>query len=215
MEVWSKRKDRKKKISVPLFPGYLFVEASLDNEIKLAILKTSGVVRILGTKENAEPLPVPEAKIMAIQRITDEKVEMFSMQYPKTGEPVRIMDGPFAGIEGTVIKSDLEKELFVISIDMMQRSVAIKVEGFQIAKIWSSFLRWHESTISQQAVEVWNEHHYSAASYGKINSRPAAAELNLKILDILNIMRKIASAESNWITGKNWFGDMYWKDISR
>jgi len=135
MEVWSKRKDRKKKISVPLFPGYLFVEASLDNEIKLAILKTSGVVRILGTKENAEPLPVPEAKIMAIQRITDEKVEMFSMQYPKTGEPVRIMDGPFAGIEGTVIKSDLEKELFVISIDMMQRSVAIKVEGFQIAKI--------------------------------------------------------------------------------
>ena len=50
MEVWSKRKDRKKKISVPLFPGYLFVEASLDNETKLAILKTSGVVRILGKK---------------------------------------------------------------------------------------------------------------------------------------------------------------------
>jgi len=135
MEVWSKRKDRKKKISVPLFPGYLFVEASLDNEIKLAILKTAGVVRILGKKENAEPLPVPDAKIIAIQRIMDKKVEMFSMQYPKAGEPARIMDGPFAGIEGTVIKSDLEKELFVISIDLMQRSVAIKLEGFQIGKI--------------------------------------------------------------------------------
>jgi transcription termination/antitermination protein NusG len=135
MEVWSKRKDRKKKISVPLFPGYLFVEASLDNETKLAILKTSGVVRILGKKENAEPLPVPEAKIIAIQRITDKKVEMFSMQYPKTGEPARIMDGPFAGIEGTVIKCDPEKELFVISIELLQRSVAIKLEGFQIGKI--------------------------------------------------------------------------------
>lgn len=135
MEVWSKRKDRKKKISIPLFPGYLFVEASLDNETKLAILKTSGVVRILGIKENAEPLPVPEEKIIAIQRIMDKKVEMFSMQYPKAGEPARIMDGPFAGIEGTVIKSDLEKELFVISIDLLQRSVAIKLEGFQIGKI--------------------------------------------------------------------------------
>lgn len=135
MEVWSKRKDRKKKISVPLFPGYLFVEASLDNETKLAILKTPGVVRILGKKENAEPIAVPDEKIMAIQRIMDKKVEMFSMQYPKTGEPARILDGPFAGIEGTVVKSDLEKELFVISIELMQRSVAIRLEGFQISKI--------------------------------------------------------------------------------
>ena len=135
MEVWSKRKDRKKKLSVPLFPGYLFVEAALDNEIKLAILKTPGVVQILGKKENTEPLPVPEEKILAIQRIMDKKVEMFSMQYPKEGEPARILDGPFAGIEGTVIKSDLQNELFVISIDLMQRSVAIKMEGFQICKI--------------------------------------------------------------------------------
>ncbi|MCK7477834.1 MAG: hypothetical protein M0C28_10660 [Candidatus Moduliflexus flocculans] len=91
---------------------------SLDNETKLTILKTAGVVRILGKKENTEPLPVPEAKIIAIQRIMDKKAEMFSLQYPKAGEPARIMDGPFAGIEGTVIKSDLEKELFVISIDL-------------------------------------------------------------------------------------------------
>ena len=135
MEVWSKRKDRKKKISLPLFPGYLFVEASLDNETKLAILKTPGVVRILGKKENAEPIPVPDDKIIAIQRIMDKKVEMISMQYPKAGEPARILDGPFAGIEGIVVKSDLEKELFVISIELMQRSVAIKLEGFQISKI--------------------------------------------------------------------------------
>jgi transcription termination/antitermination protein NusG len=135
MEVWSKRKDRKKKISVPLFPGYLFVEAALDNETKLVILKTVGVVRILGKKLNAEPLPIPDEKIIALQRIMDKKVEMFAIQYPKVGEPARIMDGPFTGIEGTVVKSDPEKELFVITFDLMQRSVAIKLEGFQISKI--------------------------------------------------------------------------------
>jgi transcription antitermination factor NusG len=136
IEVWSKRKDRKKKIVIPLFPGYLFVETPLlDNETKLAILKTFGVVRILGKKENTEPLPVPESKILALKRLLDKKVEMFTIQYPKAGEPARIIDGPFAGIEGMVIQSDLEKELFVISIELLQRSVAIKLEGFQIGKI--------------------------------------------------------------------------------
>ena len=135
MEVWSKRKDRKKKIFIPLFPGYIFVEAALDNETKLSILKTAGVVRILGKKENAEPMPVPDEKIQAIQRLLDKKVEIFTLQYPRTGEAAKIIDGPFAGIEGTVVKAEPEKELFVISIELLQRSVAIKLEGFQISKI--------------------------------------------------------------------------------
>jgi transcription antitermination factor NusG len=136
MEVWSKRKDRKKKIFIPLFPGYFFVEISeLSNEAKLAILKTFGVVRILGKKENTEPIPVPNDKIEAIQRLLNKKVEIFSLQYPQVGEPAKIIDGPFAGIEGNVISSDAAKELFVISIELLQRSVAIKLEGFQITKI--------------------------------------------------------------------------------
>ncbi|PKN70204.1 MAG: hypothetical protein CVU54_06250 [Deltaproteobacteria bacterium HGW-Deltaproteobacteria-12] len=136
IEVWSKRKDRKKKISVPLFPGYLFVETPfLDNEKKVSILQTFGVVRILGKKENAEPLAVPDSKIEAIQRLLNKKVEVFSLQYPQVGEPAKIVDGPFAGIEGTVIASNAAKELFVISIELLQRSVAIKLEGFQITKI--------------------------------------------------------------------------------
>ena len=136
MEIWSKRKDRKKKIFIPLFPGYLFVAASvLDNETKLSILKTFGVVRILGKKENAEAVPVPDAKIEAIQRLLNKKVEIFSLQYPSIGEPAKIIDGPFTGIEGTVISSDVNKELFVVSIELLQRAVAIKLEGFQISKL--------------------------------------------------------------------------------
>jgi len=136
IEVWSKRKDRKKKILTPLFPGYLFAEAlSLDNEIKLAILKTAGVVRILGKKENSEPIPVPDSKIDAIRRFVNTKTKIFTMQFPQDGEPARIIDGPFAGIEGTVVRSNVEKELFVVSVDLLQRSVAIKLKGFQISKL--------------------------------------------------------------------------------
>jgi len=78
---------------------------------------------------------VPDSKIEAIQRLLNKKVEVFSLQYPQEGEPAKIVDGPFAGIEGIVISRNAEKELFVISIELLQRSVAIKLEGFQISRI--------------------------------------------------------------------------------
>ena len=136
IETWSKQKNTKKKINIPLFPGYIFVETPvLDNETKLKILKTVSVVRILGKKENSEPLPVPDDKIEAIRRFVNTKEEIFTLQFPQLGKPARITDGPFAGIEGIVVKRDVEKELFVVSIELLQRSVAIKLAGHQIEKL--------------------------------------------------------------------------------
>jgi transcription antitermination factor NusG len=62
-------------------------------------------------------------------------VEVQQFQYPKVGEPARIIDGPFMGVEGMVLKTDYEKEWFVIEIELLQRSIAIKLEGFQIARL--------------------------------------------------------------------------------
>ena len=136
IEVWSKRKDRKKKIMVPMFPGYLFTELlSLDNQMKLDVLKTFGVVRILGKPNSHEPIPVPYEKIDAIQRLVESDVEIKHFQYPKAGETALIIDGPFKGIEGIVVQTDYKKELFVVSIDILQRAVAIQLKGFQITKL--------------------------------------------------------------------------------
>ena len=136
MEVWSKRKDRRKKIQIPMFPGYLFIELGpLNNVIKLDVLKTFGVVRLLGKPHSVEPIPIPDERIDAIRKIVQSKVEVQQLQYPKVGEPARIIDGPFKGVEGMVLRTDYEKELFVIEIELLQRSIAIKMEGFQIARL--------------------------------------------------------------------------------
>ena len=136
IEVWSKRKDRKKKILLPMFPGYLFIELSdLSPETRLDVLKTFGVVKILGNPSGSEPVPVPDDKIEAIRKIINSKVEIQHFQYPDVGKPARITDGPFKGIEGVVCGADYKKELFVITIEMLQRSIAIKLEGFQIEKL--------------------------------------------------------------------------------
>lgn len=136
IHIWSKRKDRRKKIWVPMFPGYLFVCLNHpDNETRLDILKTFGVVKILGNPKGGEPIPIPDHHIETINRLIRSTVEIKHFQYPRVGERALIIDGPFAGIEGIVTTSDLEHEVFVITFELLHRAVAIKLEGFQIAKV--------------------------------------------------------------------------------
>ncbi len=136
IEVWSRRKDRKKKILIPMFSGYLFVMfPEYTNERKLNVLTTPGVVKMLDKPDNYEPLKVPDLQIDAIKRLIVSDVEIQPYIYPGEGELARITDGPFKDIEGVVMRADFRKRLFVVSIDILQRSVAIKLEGFQIEKI--------------------------------------------------------------------------------
>ena len=60
-------KDRKKLVAFPLFPGYLFVNIPKNNSMKLAVLKTPGVVRFIGLTPG-EPEPVPAEQILSLKK---------------------------------------------------------------------------------------------------------------------------------------------------
>jgi len=136
INVWSKRKDRRKKIWVPMFPGYLFIHLDKpDNGTRVDILRTFGVVKILGKPRGGDLLPIPDEQIETINRLIQSPAEINHFRYPSLGERARIIDGPFAGIEGIVTALDLEHEVFVITFELLHRAVALKLEGFQIAKI--------------------------------------------------------------------------------
>src|SRR5689334_6434029 len=61
---WS---DRRKKISKPLLPGYVFVRALLSTASKLQILQTAGVMGLVTF--GAEPVPIPNKQIEDLQRL--------------------------------------------------------------------------------------------------------------------------------------------------
>jgi transcriptional antiterminator NusG len=65
MTVMSKRRDRRLKIRVPLFPGYVFVKSELKPNERLEIVKTVGVVRLVGNRDG--PVPVDDGAIDSLQ----------------------------------------------------------------------------------------------------------------------------------------------------
>jgi transcriptional antiterminator NusG len=132
IERWSRRKDRKKKILYPLFPGYLFINTELSVENRLKVIKTKGIIRMLGNK--GTPTAIPENQIEAIRRIVDSNKEISHYPYIKTGQMVRVMSGPLNGVEGIFV-ADKGKGKLIISIDILHRSVSVEIEEAAIGPI--------------------------------------------------------------------------------
>jgi len=101
-QVRSKRRDRRAVIRVPLFPGYVFVNSDLHPEEHLSILKTVGVVRIVGNKDG--PLPVPEETVESLKIMVAGGESIATGRRFKKGDRVIVVDGPFVGVTGYFLR---------------------------------------------------------------------------------------------------------------
>ena len=125
MERWSRRRDRRKKIQVPIFPGYLFVRAALDNYEQVRILQTPGVVRIVSNKDG--PLPVPDSQMNSLITLLGNNRVLTSHPYLMEGMRVRIVNGPLYGCEGILVRKKNEKARLVVAIDIIQQAVSVEL----------------------------------------------------------------------------------------
>jgi transcription antitermination factor NusG len=131
MEIWSVRAGRRRLISAPMFPGYLFLNDALDKGGHIEVRKARGLARILGEGWD-RPAVVPNAEIEAVRRVAASRVPAFGHPYLREGRRVRIVSGPLADVEGILLKVRPEKGLLVLSVHLLQRSVAVEVDGTQV-----------------------------------------------------------------------------------
>jgi transcription antitermination factor NusG len=122
---WCRRRwsDRVKKIEVPLFPGYLFCR--FDPEKRLPILKTPGLISIVGIAKR--PIPVDDAEIAALRTLVDSDVAREPWPYLRVGQKVRIEYGSLCGLEGILLKCK-GVDRIVLSVTLLQRSVAAEID---------------------------------------------------------------------------------------
>lgn len=118
---WS---DRKQSVTVPLFSGYLFVRINPREESKLQVLKTPGVVGLVGNSSG--PQPIPDEQVEQIRTVLNSGVEYWSSPFLEEGDRVRVIRGPLTGIEGTLLRVNSQSRL-TVSVDLIQHSLAVSV----------------------------------------------------------------------------------------
>ncbi|MBL7031625.1 MAG: UpxY family transcription antiterminator [Nitrospira sp.] len=132
VEKLRKWKDRKKLVTFPLFPGYLFVRITKDARNMLEVLKIKGVVNMICSLPG-EPAPIPDEQVTALKTLVENGEELDPYPYLTEGQNVRIVKGPMAGIEGILVEK-LDKHCLVLSVDVLQQGVALTINAADVEK---------------------------------------------------------------------------------
>lgn len=124
---WS---DRKKVVELPLFTCYVFAHMVLTGRERLQVLRTDGVLQIVGHR-GGEGTPVPDEQIEAVRAVLEEQLPFTSYPFLKIGQRVRVRGGSMDGIEGVLLARNGDRTL-VVSVDVIQRSLAVRIEGYHV-----------------------------------------------------------------------------------
>ena len=128
--------DRRALVSLPLFPGYVFVRIRLADRMQVATVP--GVVRMVGCQ--GHPTPVPDAELAALRACCARQIRMEPHPYLVTGKRVRIKAGPLAEMVGILVRRKGRFRL-VLSVNSITRSVVVEVDASDVAPVSSSTSR--------------------------------------------------------------------------
>jgi transcription antitermination factor NusG len=126
--IWS---DRQKAVTIPLFPGYAFVRLDGSLSSRRNMLQTAGLIGFVNF--GGIPASVPPTQIEDLRLLLREKVSCSLFPFVEVGRRVRIKGGCLNGLEGVLAQHDKSK--LVISIDSIQRSLTIAIQGYDLESV--------------------------------------------------------------------------------
>lgn len=126
---WS---DRKKKVEVPLFSCYVFVHCALNATAKMSVYQVDSVLGFVGTRGVGQP--IPEEQINGIRTVLSQSSPWRLHPFLKVGQRVRIRGGALDGVEGAFVSENGDHSL-IISVDAIQRSMAVRIDGYDIEPV--------------------------------------------------------------------------------
>lgn len=130
---WS---DRVKTISAPLFPGYVF--AKLGQQQLHRVFAIPGFMHLVG--RGNVPEPIEQSDIDSVKRLVTAGTGIGPWPFCTAGQLVDVIRGPLAGLQGVFMRAKGQDRL-IISLPILQRSVATEIESYYVQPVSGLFRR--------------------------------------------------------------------------
>jgi transcriptional antiterminator NusG len=125
----------KRKITRRFYPGYMLVEMVLDNETWHLVKNTPRVMGFVGGARNPPPVPQSEVDRINAMLRTDEEDEPRPVLDFEVGEEVRLTEGQYASMRGTVEEIHESRGRLRVIINMFGRPVPTELSFHQVEKL--------------------------------------------------------------------------------
>ena len=126
-------KDRRVRLQLPLFPGYVFVRMALKD--RLQVLRIPRVAYLVGF--NGSPTPLQEAEVTTLRKCLSAANSAGRIEphpYLRAGQRARVANGPFQGMEGVVLHHKNGTRV-IVSFDLIMRSMSVEVDEADLTPI--------------------------------------------------------------------------------
>ena len=122
------RQRRKVITELPIFPGYVI--AKLNAYDRVTMMKTNLIVATI--KVNDEKLLIRQ--LHNVIRVSRTGAAVRKMELLKEGDRIRVKTGPFAGVEGFVVR-DEGKINIVINVEMLGQAISVTLSPNDCEKV--------------------------------------------------------------------------------
>ncbi len=123
-------RDRRVRLQLPLFPGYVFVRIALQH--RLEVLQIPSIVRLIGF--NSIPTALPDEEMEALRNGLAQQLRAEPHPYLTVGRRVRIKSGPLRGLEGILVRRGGERRA-VLSVDLISASIIVDINSTDLESL--------------------------------------------------------------------------------
>lgn len=128
------KNEKSKEVVKNIFPGYLFVEMIMTDEAWYVVRNTPGVTGFIGSSGGgAKPFPVKPDEIEKILRRIGQSDKAVEVDFT-VGDSVKILSGPFSGMEGKVESMNDETQVASVLIIFFGRETPTDINYVDLSK---------------------------------------------------------------------------------
>jgi transcriptional antiterminator NusG len=126
------KNGKRKTVIEKVFPGYVLVEMILTDQSWYVVRNTPHVTGFIGIGTTPTPLAEKEFKAITDRMVTEETTYTIDVAIE---DPVKIVDGPFKGLEGKISEVDPTKGKVKVLVSLFGRETPVELDYLQVKKI--------------------------------------------------------------------------------
>lgn len=129
--VFEMRNGKRRQRIKNFLPGYILVHLELTTKMQDVITNLPSVLNFIGRRN--EPTPLQDNEIERILGRVEERKDVATIETKfSQGDPIKVIEGPFATFNGTVKEVNNEKQKLKVEVGILGRKTPVELDFSQV-----------------------------------------------------------------------------------